>query len=594
MSSPFTPKARLSRRSLLTGAAVAASAIALPSALTACSGGDKTKSPSGGSNLPKDLDKAKPVEFGAETEGILYPSPYKGPKARTLPKFADGSTSFRVVVPQDATVVGDWNKNKFSQIMEDTTGVKVQYDAVLVTTPDGSSDLTKINAMIASGDLPDAFMSVGLSRDQISLYGQQGLFTPLEDLIRVYAPGMREMYEQNPDIKQANLAQDGHIYNFGGVNDCFHCRSAGARAFVNKKYLEKVGADMPTTTEEFRSLLQLFKKKNPSGKPGFLPFMGGDVTYDPVDLFMMGPFIYNPGAVAGQAYLKLNNGQVQFVANTDEWREGLRFMRQLYDDGTLTKQTFTIKGDDLTKLGNNGLIGVCRAFNWAAWITMTPGDNQPWEDYIPMTPLKGPQGVQVASWTYGANPFTTSLVITKNCKNPEQLVQWADAQLDLLRIQQSYRGDQPRDWRWAEKGELGETRKQAIYGPGTKSEGAPAGTTWNQYGIMYRSADYRAAGVTDPTVPNLDLIAEKVYQPHAQPEDQFLPSLLFDPSVTAQRGDTEANLTKQVSINMAKFATAELDINSDTAWKNYTSTLDKMGLPAYVKQAQEAYDKRPK
>ena len=85
-------------------------------------------------------------------------------------------------------MVGDWNNNTYTKWLEEKTGVKVQFDAVLVTSPDGSADLSKINAMIASGDLPDAFMAVGLTRDQIALYGQQGLFQALDGHIENAAP----------------------------------------------------------------------------------------------------------------------------------------------------------------------------------------------------------------------------------------------------------------------------------------------------------------------------------------------------------------------------------------------------------------------
>lgn len=573
----------LTRRTLLTGAAGVSAGL-----LAACTAGGESpgSAPSGGS-----AGSGPKVELGAETEGVLYPDPYVGPKATELKPFADGGTTFRVIVPQDTTVVGDWNNNTYTKWLEERTGVKIKFDAVLVTNPDGSADLSKINAMIASGDLPDAFMAVGLTRDQIALYGQQGLFQALDPHIETSAPHMRQLLTDLPDVRRTNLAQDGKIYNFGGVNDCFHCRCAGARAFVNQKYLDKVGAKLPGTTEEFRQLLLAFKSENPSGKEGFLPFMGGDVTYDPVDQFMMGPFTYNPGPTSGAVYLRLNQGKVEFAANTDGWRNGLRFMRQLFDDGTLTQQTFTIKGEELTKLGNNGLIGVCRAFNWAAWVTMGQGEDALWRDYVPVPPLAGPDGTRIGTWTYGNAPFTNAMAITSACKDPATLVRWADAQMELQSTMRSYAGPEDVGWRWAKKGEQGSGGEQAVWA-GIPRDKIPVGDGWNQYAIMYRSADFRAGEKVDPSVPNLDKIAE-LYQEYAQPEDQFLPRLLYTADVTAQRGDIEANLTSAVSIHLAKFATGQLDVNDDAAWNGYLSQLEQMGLPSYLQLTQEAYDTRP-
>lgn len=573
---------RMTRRGLLGVAA----GVSL-GALAGCS--DK---PGTGVEQPSGVSTGPVVEFGEATTGVQYSDPYVGPRATKLTPFGDPSKTFRVVVPQDTTSVGDWNTNKYSKWLEEKTGVKINYEAVLVTNPDGSADLSKINAMIASGDLPDAFLAVGLTRDQIALYGGNGLFVPLNAFIEHSAPHMRQMMTDLPDVRTTNLAQDGNIYNFGGVNDCFHCRSAGARAFINQKYLDAVGLEMPKTTDDFRALLKAMKDKNPSGKEGFLPFIGGDVTYDTVDPFMMGPFTYNPGAIAGAAYLRLNAGQVEFAANTEGWRNGLRFMRQLFDDGTLTKQTFTVKGEELTKLGNNGLIGVCRAFNWAAFIEMAPGKDAPWRDYVAMPPLAGPDGTQIATWTYGTTPFTNSMAITSACKDPEALVRWADAQMELESTLRAYAGPLDEGWKWAKAGEKGSQGKQAVWG-GIPRDEVPVGEGWSQRSVMYRSADFRAGEITDPSVPNLDQIG-KLYEPFAQPEDQFLPPLLYSAEVIAERGDVEAGLTPEVSISMAKFATGELDVDNEADWKAYTDKLNAIGLPKYLELTQKAYDSRPK
>ena len=67
--------------------------------------------------------------------------------------------------------------------------MNIKFQTVVTVGPDGSQDMTKVNAMLAAGDLPDAFMGIPFTRDQLSLYGQQGAFIPLDEPDRDVRPG---------------------------------------------------------------------------------------------------------------------------------------------------------------------------------------------------------------------------------------------------------------------------------------------------------------------------------------------------------------------------------------------------------------------
>jgi len=208
--------------------------------LSACTSGTPGESGSSGS-VPT-------VELGSEVTsgGPTFPEGYLGPRITERKPFGDGSKTFRVVVPQDSTIVGDWNANKMTAWFEKFTGVKVQFDAVLMTAPDGTTDMTKINAMLAGGDLPDAFLGIPFTTAQLSLYGQQGLFVSMDDFMPL-APTLRQAMTDYPDLKKVVAATDGKMYTFPGINDCFHCRSSPGRAWISQSYLDKVGMPVPGT-----------------------------------------------------------------------------------------------------------------------------------------------------------------------------------------------------------------------------------------------------------------------------------------------------------------------------------------------------------
>lgn len=578
--------ARLSRRALLAASAAGAAALGSPLLAGCSSSGD-------GSGPKGSKPTAKPLELGPEVEGPTYASGYVGPRARQKKPFGDGKTTFRIVVPQDSATVGDWNKNKTTAWFEKRTGVKIQFEAVLTTNPNGGSDLTKINAMLSGGNLPDAFMGIPFTTAQVSLYGQQGLFQKLDDLIAIYAPETRQAMKDYPDLRALKASSDGNLYQMPGVNDCFHCRSSNGRAWISQTYLDKIGAPMPTSTDELRQVLLEFKGKNPSGKSGFLPLVAG--VDNALDNFFMQPFLYSPTGDQNGGWMRLNNGKVEFTPHLDEWREALKYLRQLGDDGLITPQTFSMTSTELQTAGNKGLIGFGRVYWWGSFFNpVTLDKDAPWRDYVAVPPLKGPSGNRTAQWDhYGFS--TNGLQITSACKNPEVLVQWSDYQMDLESIMWMYDGIKGKNWFWGDKGAKGIDGKQALFRD--VQWPAPEGQSWNQYATMYRSLDFRNGQQVNPKAPTFEkglYEAGKAYEPYAEPKEMQLPPLIIPDESAAQVADTATSIQQQVKQGISQFALGKKNINSDADWQAYVNGFKDMNLQAYLDIYQKAYDSRPR
>ncbi|SDD83215.1 type 2 periplasmic-binding domain-containing protein [Auraticoccus monumenti] len=579
----FTPK--VTRRDVLRGSAVGLGALALGPALAACSGeAADPASPQGVEDVPK-------IELGEPRPDVTYPDGYVGPRAHDRAPFGDGTTTFRVVVPQDATTVGDWTTNKTSIEMERRTGLKVEYVPVLVRGTDGSIDMTKINAMLASGDLPDAFLGIPFTTAQLSLYGQQGVFVALDDLIETYAPMTRQAMSEYPDLRGLKAGTDNKLYTMLGVNDCYHCRSSNNRAWVSQTYLDDIGASMPQTTEELREVLLEFKNSNPSGKSGFMPFASSEST--PIDTYFMNAFTYNPGGNQLGGWLSLDGGAVKFVANTPEWREGLRYLHQLGQDGTLTRATFTMKDTELQQNGNKGLVGFTRSYWWGSFFNPVALDmDAPWRDYVAVPPLQGPGGVQYTGWNYYGYA-TDGLQITSTCADPGKLVQWADYQMDLEATMWSYAGVQDDNWTFDPSGE-GINGKTSLFS--NKLFPAPTGQSWSQYAVMYRTSDFRLGEKVDASAPTFEAglyEAGQGYEAFAEPQEMQLPPLIISDADSAAVADTATAINSAVKTALAEFALGDRDPSSDADWQSYTDQFSAMGMDAYLQSHQAAYDTRP-
>jgi putative aldouronate transport system substrate-binding protein len=562
--------------------AIGVSATGIVSALAACTG----DSDGGGSRAVKGPTTNR-------RDDVLYPDGYVGPVASEKGVITKDPVTLKVVVKQDPAV-GDWAKNAFTQWYEKRTNVHVEWNVV-----SAEDSMTKVNAMVAAGDLPDVFMSIGFSPAQEMLYGSQGLFRPLNKYIDDYGVETQRMFKDYPDTKQIITSPDKNIYSMPNLNDCFHCSAGSARTWIYKPWLDKLGLKVPQTLPEFEAVLQAFKTRDPNGNgvADEVPFMG--YSWEGLDPFFMGSYFYNPGT----PWLVLNDGNVDVTFDKPEWREGLRYLANLYKQGMVPKVSFTQDQEALQRVGNNAkapILGSVRAFFQGSFLTVGADDPKArWRDYVTVPILAGPGGTRVAPWNYYGAVTTGTFVVTKACKNPEVAFMWADGQYELESIVRSTNGVLGEDWQWGKQGETGLTGKQAVWKALTEY-GSPKlnGRSWNQLGVQYRSNDFRLAQASDPENPTFEKPlhddTERDYYSYRQDKSKQLPPLSLSEDQAAQVGDMQTTINNHVTQMTAKFIMGQADVNNDGQWNDYLSTLDRMGLKNYLKIQQDAYQKKYK
>ncbi len=577
---PETTTGGMRRRSFVAGALGVSAAAGSGGLLTGCGSADTA------AGADADSLAAPPAVLGPKKSGVNYPPGYVGPVARELRPIVNEPVKFTIVVPQSLTV-GDWNRNAFTQWMQQQTGIQIEWRQVA----GGDDTMTKVNAMMAAGDIPDAFLGVTFTRSQLYLYGAQNLFVDLTPYLDKYAPNLQQVEKDYPDARRLMRSPDKGIYSFPDINDCYHCRASNGRSYLNTEWLRKVGLDVPSTTEEFREVLKAFKQADLGGKGRTIPFAGYKDA--PLDTYFMNAFLYNPG----DPWLVLNDGKVEANYVKDEWREGLKYLRGLYADGLLNKDAFTADQDQMNRYGNNPdrpIIGGARGYYWGSFLEIDEADTKArWRQYTSIPPLQGPNNVRYAAWNYlKVGLEVSTLVITRKCKRPDLLVRWADVQYDLEAILRSYGGP---DFKWAAKGDKGINGKQAIYSLGeTWASDTTKGKTWDQYGVMYRSGDFRLAERVNPRKPTFESpLYEQTrddYFPYKQPVDLEFPPVTLEADQAAQDAEIGLNLKGEVNLSMAKFVTGKLDPADDGHWRDYLGRIAKIGLKPYLEIQQAAYE----
>src|SRR5699024_9448479 len=130
----------------------------------------------------------------------------------------------------------DWNDVLIFNEYRDRSNMNINWQMV---PHDSISE--KRNLALGGGNLPDAFHSAQIGLSDLTKYGEQGVFLPLNDLIDEYAPNFKKILEEYPVIESSITMPDGNIYSFPLISDPdFASHRIQARPFINKKWLDEL------------------------------------------------------------------------------------------------------------------------------------------------------------------------------------------------------------------------------------------------------------------------------------------------------------------------------------------------------------------
>lgn len=118
------------------------------------------------------------------------------------------------VLMRGSSLIEDWPTNATTKWLENKTGVHIDW-----TIADENNYQQKMNLVLASGDLPDVLMNMDISPTQQVIYGDEGVFVPLNDLIDKYGENVKKIMQQIPAVKDTLVAPGGKIYSLPYVNE---------------------------------------------------------------------------------------------------------------------------------------------------------------------------------------------------------------------------------------------------------------------------------------------------------------------------------------------------------------------------------------
>lgn len=497
---------------------------------------------------------------------------------------------------EQGALVEDLTTNDATVFMEEKTNIHL--DMLIVPT---EAVTEKKQLLLASGQYPEIFLSGYFTNEDIMKYGpSEQIFQPLNELIDKYAPNIKRAGEDIPGFLESLTAPDGKIYGLPSINECYHC-SYNPKFWVYKPWLDALGLEIPETSEEFYQMLKAFDTQDPNGNgvQDEIPLSGSPTGwYSRTEHFIMNAFVFDDGGSRDQEYFfQVNNGKLDFVADSEGWRDGLRFMNKLYNEGLYDPASFTQDYTQLREMGNNTdavILGSTAAGHPGVFVTISE-ENPRHKDYVSIPPLTGPEGVHYSVPTPFKAVKGAMFTITDKCANPEAAIRLADYMYSFEGTMLLDVGIEGKGWKSADSGKKDFGGNQAVWEQ-LNNYMEIDNSSWKEVGPSFRSfASVRGtkAQPQDPKAADgfetrLFQETNENYEPYA-PKEVFLGNVFLGLDEIEEAAQLRLHIVDYVKQSMIRFIIGDLDIEKD--WDDYVQNLKDINVDEYVSVYRNAYSK---
>lgn len=511
----------------------------------------------------------------------------------------------KIAVHSNAFIT-DYEDNYLTHYFEDKLGIEIEFELLPATNADA---FTKISLMAnGGGELPDILLIAQLTAETVAQYGKDGVFLPIQDYLT--DPSVMPNFNNIPDEDRTKMLSavtmaDGNIYGFPKSEEQ-DWNLTPNRMYINQAWIDKLGLEMPKTTEDLKDVLIAFRDKDPNGNgiKDEIPAYGmqlGNYGQNITAALMNSFTFWNDGLKTANYGLVLDESGKKVGApfTTDEWKQGLLYMKDLYDEGLLAPGIFT---DDETQFkatlnAETNVVGLVASGSTGNWADYAKNPN-----FLEMTmaePFTGPEG---ACYTpYAIYTAVNGGFIFADSNKVDLALKFIDLCYDAETSKIMRYGQEGVHWSTDEKDLEGLSNAFIEAGVCEKASMALIeniwavnnNVTWRNVCPRYESKEFKAAivdlaGGDNYGWPYNTQALNSMLYVDKHPE-YVLPTLKYTSEESEKILDAVANIPGFVHQSMAEFITGVRDI--EDGWDTYLAELENMGLSTWLSIAQDAYDR---
>ena len=517
--------------------------------------------------------------------------------ALAVPCLAEGESIFPLeeqvtltgMISYPPSTESEPNNRTIFKRLEEKTNVHIEWTAI---QSDQWGDKITLN-MANLNTLTDFVFSAGFSDSDLLRYADQEVIIPLEEYIDTCMPNLKKVFDEYPEYRTMCEDEDGHIWALPWIEQLGSEKTAiqtvDYMSYINKKWLDFLGLEIPTTVDEFEEVLIAFRDHASEIQSEFgiegsiipMSFIMNDGGQDPCILINgFGEGYGDPDK--GRHIAVTDDLEVICTATQEGFKDGMAWLHKLYEENLIDPEAFTQEWSTYVSKGKSGRYGV--AFSW----DIANIDNL--TDWVPLPALTA----DVRNITPQNGSFTSGFdrgrcVVTCIAEDPELVCAWLDVMYDPFQSPQN---------NWGTYGEdddfdifvLGENAdgepmlQHAPLGDASPVEvreaeavGGPLAILDEYYGVYVTCPDdaqYRLDWIKDIYTP--DMNTKYVY-----------PNVFMNMDDTEELSNLQADITK--TINAAK-SNWVMNGFSDADWEQFKDDLDAYGLEDFLAIYQKYLD----
>ena len=480
------------------------------------------------------------------------------------------------------------NRTIFKRLQE-KTNVEIEWTAI---QGDQWGDKITLN-MANPKTLTDFIFTAGFGDSDLLKYADQGIIIPLEEYIDAYMPNLRAVFEKYPEYRTMSTDSEGHIWALPWIEQLGSGKTAiqtiDNMSFINKKWLDFLGLEMPTTVDEFEQVLIAFRDHaselqaefNIDGSIIPMSCIVNDGGQDPC--ILINGFGEGYGdADKGRHIAVTDDLKVICSATQQGFKDGIAWLHSLYEQGLIDPEAFTQEWSTYVSKGKSGRYGVC--FSW----DVANVDNL--QDWVPLPALTADtRNITPQNGSFTSGYDRGRCVVTAVAENPALVCAWLDQMYDPFQSAQNNWGTYGEDDDF-DIFELGENEngeemlKHAPLGDASPVEvreaeavGGPLAILDEYYGVYVTCPDdaqYRLDWIKDYYTP--DMNTKYVY-----------PNVFMSQEDTEELSNLQADIQKTINANKSDWIMTGF---TDADWDQYLKDLDAYGLQDYLAIFQKYLD----
>ena len=469
-------------------------------------------------------------------------------------------------------------KASFKNITEET-GLTLEFVELAAGTA-----AEKVPLMLAGGDMPDVFWAL-LSDAQILQNETQ--LVPREDMLDTFAPNSMKTYsELGTDWKTIATTPSGHVYGMLSRYESLYENTGDGIQIINKKWLDAVKKDVPTTLDEYYEVLKAFKEQDPNGngQADEIPYCFSEDMWCASITNDIGMWGIGNGYGDTNSNFHIRDGKVSGTVNTPEYREYLEFFHKLYSEGLIDAEGFSQNTEVFSNKIKNNQVGT-----YYSWTALEYLSSEQEKDWVVLPTIAAKEGVQpVANGEIDRSTINKNgWVITTQCEHPEAALRLWDY---LARDAES-----KMTVAMGEKGTLWDEYPEGGYYFVVPENTTPEYTfehmkytlgTVNNHPLVTKAETPKNDGEISPAAALRDQMVAAVDKDYV-PKSGQLPQSYVSPEAIDERAFIETDLKSYIKQFRSQ---AIMDGFDDAAWDAYCKRLDDLQYPAWLQWYQDFMD----